>query len=224
MHRWPLFIAGLLVVAVIAGADDKSKSPPAAKPEDSPTVKRTRMKLEIPVTVDFKDERLKDVLEEFKRQTEISFHLDAGVSANQAFTYAAKDKPLKEVLDEMFKGRGLGYVIGRKLKEGDRYEGWVIINQSDERGDPIVKGAATSKPEPKTPPTKSPAPPAKPKTTPSTPADAERLAASKLKNAKILLEDGKTEDAQEFLEQILTRWPDTKAAAEAKALLEKIKK
>jgi hypothetical protein len=223
MHRWPLTIVVVLLTAVALEADDKSKSSAAAKPEDSPTVKRTRQKLETPVTVDFKDERLKDVLDEFKRQTEISFHLDAGVSGNQSFTYAAKDKPLKDVLDEMFKGRGLGYVIGRKMKEGDRYEGWVIINQSDERGDPIVKGATPSKPEPKPAAGKTPAPPAKPKTGTESASDPERLAASKLKNAKILLEDGKVEDAREFLEQILTRWPETKAAAEAKALLGKLK-
>jgi hypothetical protein len=206
--------------AAEAVAEDKAKSKPDAS--DSPIVKRTREKLNTPVTVDFKDERLRDVLEEFKRQTEISFHLDAGVSANQAFTYMAKDKPLREVLDEMFKGRGLGYVIGRKVKEGDRYEGWVIINQSDERGDPIVKTAAP-KPESK-PAAKTPAQPAKPKTPSDPVADAERQAASKLKLAKLLLEEGKPEDAREYLEQILSRWPQTAAAAEAKKLLADLKK
>lgn len=225
MHRWLMLSGIVLVLACVAWAEDKtkSKSDAGAKlPEDTPIVKRTREKLTTPVTVDFKDERLKDVLEEFKRQTEISFHLEAGVSGNQAFTYSAKDKPLREVLDEMFKGRGLGYIIGRKMKEGDRYEGWVIINQSDERGDPIVKGASPTKPESKPPAAKTP--PAKTKTPADPAAEAERLASSKLKTALILLEDGKTEDAREFLEQILTRWPNTKAAGEAKTLLDKLKK
>jgi FimV-like protein len=215
--------AVVALLGALLGADDKTKPADKSKAaDDSPIVKKTReVKLATKITVDFKDERLKDVLEEFKKQVEgLSVHLEAGVSGNQAFTYAAKDKPLRDVFDEMFKGRGLGYVIGRKAKDGDRYEGWLIINQSDERGDPLVKGQPV-KTEAK--PTTKPADPVKPK--PADPAgDAEKLALSKLKSAKIFIEDGKNDDAKEYLEQIIKKWPETKAAEEAKTLLAKLKK
>ena len=41
----------------------------------------------------------------------------------------------KEVLDEMFKGKGLGFVIHKKQNSTDRYEGYVDIVQGDQRGD-----------------------------------------------------------------------------------------
>jgi hypothetical protein len=225
-----MLCAALLILSLIA-ADDKSKTSDTKGKaiEDSPLVKKSREKLASNVTVDFKDEPLKGCFTEFKNQTGLSFQLDTGVSGNQAFTYSAKDKPLKDAIDEMFKGRGLGYIIGRKAKEGDRYEGWLIIVQGDERGDPIVKGA--TKPE-----SKPPGSAAKPKPTDPKPADPkptepaneaeqnEKLAQSKLKTAKIFLEDGKQEDAKDYCEQILKKWPKTKAAEEAKKLMEKLKK
>jgi hypothetical protein len=221
-----MLCAALLAAGLLA-ADDKAKPADKTKAvEDSPIVKKTRdVKLATKISVDFKDERLQDCLKEFKKQVEdLSIQLETGVSGNQAFTYSAKDKPLRDVIDEMFKGRGLGYIIGRKAKEGDRYEGWLIITQGEERGDPIVKGQP-AKPEPNKPTTAKPEP-AKPK--PAEPAnDAEqneKLAASKLKQVKIFLEDGKTDDAKDYCDQILTKWPKTKAAEEAKTLLEKLKK
>lgn len=107
--------------------------------EEPPLVARARKKLEMKVTLDCKDQSLKDVLDEIKNQTGLSFTFDPGVSRNQAFTYQAKDKPLKEVLDEMFKDRGLGYVIHRKRNANDRYEGYLRITQGNERGDESPK-------------------------------------------------------------------------------------
>jgi S1-C subfamily serine protease len=52
---------------------------------------------------------------------------------------------------------------------------------------------------------------------------AEQAAASKLRLAKTLADDGKLEKAKERYEAIIASYPDTKAAAEAKVLLERLK-
>ncbi len=72
-------------------------------------------------------------------------------------------------------------------------------------------------------PTRAATKPAPTKATPTKPApDPERPAAAKLKQAKQFLEDGKRQDAKEFLNEVIERWPTTKAAEEAKALLKRI--
>ena len=52
---------------------------------------------------------------------------------------------------------------------------------------------------------------------------AERLAASKLRQANQLLAEGHRQDAIDYCEQITSRYPNTKAAAQAKELLGKLK-
>ncbi len=115
------------------------------KSSDSPIVAKTRKKLESQISVDFKDERLKDLMKELEEKAEVKFRLDTkgGVSQNMAFTYKADEKSLREVLDEMFKGKGLGYIIHRKQNSNDRYEGYIDIVQGDQRGDELpVKGSS----------------------------------------------------------------------------------
>lgn len=52
----------------------------------------------------------------------------------------------------------------------------------------------------------------------------ERLAQSKLKQVRQFIELGKTDDAIDYCEQILKRWPGTNAAREAAELLKKLKR
>jgi hypothetical protein len=79
-------------------------------------------------------------------------------------------------------------------------------------------------------PTTAQAAPEKPRpaNTPNPPTDnpdrAEKAAASRLKQAKSLLEEGKKGDAREYCEDILKRYPKTKAADDARQLLEELKK
>jgi S1-C subfamily serine protease len=61
-------------------------------------------------------------------------------------------------------------------------------------------------------------------TAPDDPQKAERHAAAKLRQAKIFMTDGQTKDALEILADVIERWPDTKAAAEAKRLQREWKK
>jgi len=134
----------VLLLALPTGAQERGMT------GDSPIVARTRKKLETKITIDFKEERLKDAAKELEEKAEVKFHLDTrgGVSNNITFTYKADDKSLREVLDEMFKGKGLGYVIHRKKNNTDRYEGYLDIVQGDQRGDEPVKGPAPGKKKP----------------------------------------------------------------------------
>lgn len=64
---------------------------------------------------------------------------------------------------------------------------------------------------------------------PGTPAPGEadkneEAAARKLKLARQLADQGKPEDAREYLQDIVKKWPDTPSGKEAKKLLEKLKK
>lgn len=139
MPRWLLAITLLLLSISLAAAQtkDKDKGKESDTPKDSPIVAKSRQKLETKVSVNFKDERLKDAMKELFNQASLAYQLDTkgGVSQNQSFTYSCEDKPLKDVLEEMFKGRGLGYIIHRKKNANDRYEGYIDIVQGDNRGD-----------------------------------------------------------------------------------------
>lgn len=109
--------------------------------KDSPIVAKTKKKLETKISVNFTDERLKDVVAELEKEAEVKFRLDSkgGVSGNMSFTYKAEEKSVKDILAEMFKGKGLGYVIHRKQNNNDRYEGYIDIVQGDQRGDDVKK-------------------------------------------------------------------------------------
>lgn len=114
------------VAATLWAADPDTKAAAAA-----------REKLKQKVTVEFKDERLGDVIDEFQNQVKgLRFRLDGkgGVSQNRKITFKAKDKPLAEVLDELFTKEGLGYYV--ISKEKDAYDGTILVKVGDERGYP----------------------------------------------------------------------------------------
>jgi hypothetical protein len=207
-------VFALLVPA--AGAQGTKKDSTTKTKKDSPAAAATRKKLDMKVTVDFNETPLKEATEELKRQVEnLSIWIDnaGGVSNNTAITCKATDKPLKEVLDEMFQKNDLGYVIGQGEKGNERYDGWLIIKKGKFRGDAV---------EPKT--AAKPKEPDKEKTEPkpeSKEEKAEKDAASRLRVAKKLAADGLTEKAKERYKEIVEKYPNTKAGKEAKALLEK---
>lgn len=129
MHR--MWIAGLVMVSLVfsLGAQEKKA--------DSPIVAKTKKKLETKLSVNFNDEKLKDVIKELEEGAEVKFRLDTkgGVSGNMSFTYKAEEKSLREILNEMFKGKGLGYIVHLKQNNNDRYEGYIDIVQGDQRGE-----------------------------------------------------------------------------------------
>ena len=117
-----------LVLAVptteVRGADD-----------DTPAAAKTRKLLKMKITVDFKDTRLEDAMDEIKTEVKgFKFLLDAkgGVSRNQTITYSAKDKTVEAILDEMLKKPDLGYIV--ISKKGNAYDGLIQVRKSKERG------------------------------------------------------------------------------------------
>src|SRR5438270_8653309 len=111
----------------------------SAADKDTALAANTRAKkLAAKVTIDAKDQLLKEVFADVSKQLEdagagsLSVRYDLGVSMNQRVTFAATDVPLSEALDGLLKKNGLGYVV--ISKPGDRYDGWLLIKQGNERG------------------------------------------------------------------------------------------
>jgi hypothetical protein len=173
--------------------------------KDSPAAERTRAKLlKAKVTVEFKNVMLREVLKEFAAQVEmqaerpVMWTYTAGVPADKPVTYACKNKPLDAALDEVFKGLGLGYVV---VSQDDQpRDGWVRITRGAERGYGVAAVPSTID------------------------DDDEKKAATRLGLAKDLIEKGKPADAKAVLMLVVNKFPQSKAAAEAKELLEKLNK
>ncbi len=170
---------------------------------DTPAADFTRVKLlKAKMNGDFTNVSLGDILKEFAHLAEmetdqpVMWNYGAGFPFSQKVTFAIKDKPLEVALDELLKkaGGGLGYLV--VSKDGDKYDGWVRLTTTGERGS--LPPAATEA--------------------------EETEAASKLTLAKKLIDAGKGVTAKPVLEIIVRKFPTTKAAAEAKELIGKIEK
>jgi hypothetical protein len=212
---WTLTVLGLTGTPV--AAQEKSK--------ESPILAAVRKKLQTKVTVDYNEARLQEIAEDLKKQVEnLSIWLDnaGGVSNNMTFTYKAKDKTLAEVFDELFAKTDLGYVIGQnKSKANYRFTGWIIIKKGKFRGQLEDEAAVAPKPPDKTPPKDQPKD-KPPETKPEEKAQqVEQEAARKLKLAKMFAADGLVDKAKARYKEIVEKYPGTKAAKEAKELLEK---
>lgn len=198
-------VAMLAALAVLAlGSPSPAQD---AKAKDTEAANRTRTKLlKARMTAEFKNVPLRDVLKELAAQTDMTadrpvmWTYGTDIPAAKPVTYTCKDKPLDAVLDELLRGPGLGYVVVSDAE--DRRDGWVRITTGGERG-----YAKAKPPEPKAEAT-----------------DDESVAAERLKFAKGLIEGGKAAQAKPVLLVITKKYPATKAAAQAKELLEKIDK
>jgi hypothetical protein len=213
--RVALFFAFLTVTVLIFGSKssvvgqmtkDKSKDIPketskSVAKESAADVTRSKL-LKTKVSGSFQDVRLGDILKEFADQVDMKGEQPVMWAYGKGFPYTQKvsfnctDKPLDVVLDLLLKkaGDGLGYVV--VSKEGDKYDGWVRLTTSGERG--VEKGAPT--------------------------AQEEAAAAEKLTLAKKLIELGKSTSAKPVLEILVKSYSNTKAGIEAKELLEKLNK
>jgi hypothetical protein len=129
-----LFAACLMGFVNVCAAD---------KDDDTPKAAATRKLLKTKVTVTFKDTPLSDVIDEIKDQIKektkktlaVLKDNKGGVSNNTKFTYKADDKPLEELLDEMFKKNDLGYIVITK----GTYDGALMIVKGKARGYPLKK-------------------------------------------------------------------------------------
>ncbi len=112
-------------------------SPLWAADADTPAAAKTRALLKKKISVDFKDTRLGDVVEELKEMVPgLKFRIDSkgGVSQNQTVTCKMKDATVAEILAKMFEKNGLGYIV--ISKKANAYDGLVFIKQGKERGYP----------------------------------------------------------------------------------------
>jgi hypothetical protein len=209
--------------------------------KDTPAAAATRNKLKAKISVDYKDTSLKDIAEDIKQKVsdatgmDLSIYLDnpGGVSNNSTLSYSAKDQTVADVLDGMFKNNGLGYIVVSKEYKSykSRYDGWLLIVKGKERGypeseekEPATNDKAKEKPaatQPKQKPDEPPA--AKPPEKPEDKADRmEKEAGRQLKYAKSYMEDQKKELAVKKLQEVVKKYPNTKAAQEAKGILKKL--
>jgi TolA-binding protein len=237
MHR--RLLLGLALIACVATL--------ALADEDTAKAAATRKLLKQKVTVEYKDEAFREVVEDLRTQigkTKISIMPDtkSGVQLNTKITLTMKDVPLEEVLNAICDKNGWGYFI--KSKEKDAYDGQLVVKVGKERGyeegkepaakdDKDVKGkdkdkgkGKDKKEAKKTDPGEKAEPKdkAEPKGSPDDDEErAERAAALKLKVAKELVEDKKNDRAIQVLEELLKKYPKSKVASEAKELLEKLK-
>ena len=195
-------VAGVLF-ATLTGVDFARGQPPAAAAKDTPAAGLTRGKLlRVKVTVDSTEERLGDILKEFAAQADreadrpVLWAYGPDFPYAKKITIAIKDKPIDEALDLLLQkaGGGLGYVV--VSKDGDKYDGWVRLTTTGERG--------TAAPDPA--------------------AEEEATAAERLVVVKKLIDAGKAASAKPLLTIIVKNYPRTKTGMEAKTLLEKLDK
>lgn len=182
------------------------KDAPKAAVKDTAAAEFTRSKsLKVKVNIEFTDVRLGEILKEFAHVAEektdepLMWTYGEGFPYSKKVTFTAKNQPIDVALDELLKKAGAkaGYVV--VSREGDKHDGWVRLTMTGERG------------------SEAPPPP---------PANAaeEMEAGSKVALAKKLIDAGKPASAKPVLEIVVRKFPTTKAAEEAKALLEKIGK
>jgi hypothetical protein len=135
-------VAAGLFAAYLAGSVNLST---ADEEKDTPKAAAARKLLKTKISVEYKDTTLRDVIDDIKEQLKdktkksLGVRLDnkGGVSNNTKFTYTADNKPLDEILDEMFKKNDMGYIV--ISQRGDAYDGTLLIVKGNARGYPAKK-------------------------------------------------------------------------------------
>jgi hypothetical protein len=182
---------------------EPAKDAPKLVLKDTPAADFTRTKaLKVKVTAEFTEVKLGEILKEFAHLAEEKTDEPLMLAYGEGFPFAKRvtfkvtNAPLESALDQLLKKTGgtLGYVV--VSKDGDKYDGWVRMTATGERG---VE-------------------------TPPPGAAEEAEAAAKLGLAKKLIDAKKPASAKPVLEIVARTYPGTKAGAEAKALLEKLVK
>ena len=198
---------GALLALAAPGVAQAPKDAPKAAPKlvvkDTPAAEFTRTKaLRAKVAVEFTDVKIGEVLKEFAHLAEEATGEPLMLAYGEGFPFAKKvtltvsNQTLEAALEQLFTkaGGGLGYVV--VSKDGDKYDGWVRLTTTGERGIEVPPPGAAEEAE----------------------------AAAKLGLAKKLLDANKPTSAKSVLEIVARTYPGTKAGAEAKALLEKVEK
>lgn len=191
------------VTCTISVSAQTPKQTPNESGKSTASAELTRLELlKTKVSGDFAEVRLGDILKELAAQVDMKagqpvlWSYGAGFPFAKKVRFAVKDKPLDIALDQLLTtaGGGLGYVV--VSKDGDKYDGWVRLTTTGERG-------------------MAPQPPT---------AEEEATALERLVLAKKLIDAGKPASAKPLLDILVKKYPTTKAGMEAKALMEKLDK
>jgi hypothetical protein len=210
--RLALFLGLVMWLVALSGNDlysapqapkDAPKDAPKATVRDTTAAAFTRTKLlKVKVTGTFKEERVGDILKEFAHLVDttadqpVMWSYGADFPFSKKISFSVKDKPLDVVLDQLLTklGGDAGYYV--VSKDGDKYDGWVRLTVTGERG-------------------YEPPPPT---------AEEEATAAERLVLAKKLIDAGKPAAAKPVLDILVKKYSATKAGIEAKELLGKMPK
>ena len=101
--------------------------------EDTPAAARTRKLLKKTISVDFKDTRLEDAIDDIKEQVKgLKARLDTKGGVCQPHAHLqGQGQDGQGVLDGMFKKTGLGYIV--ISKKNNAYDGSLLIKMGNER-------------------------------------------------------------------------------------------
>lgn len=197
-------VVAALIGGVLAAATERAGA------ADTPAAERTRTQLlKLKVNLDAKNVSLRELLKEIAAQVEmqsekpIMWTYAPEVMAAQPVTYSCSGKEVELVLADLCKLAGLGYIV--VSKDDHKHDGWIRITKGSERGYGKYPDDSTA-------------------ATPTIDDPEEMKAAARLKAAKQLMDAGQEADAKAVLKLVIDKHPKTKAAAEAKALLEKLTK
>lgn len=165
----------------------------------------TRQRLTtVKVRGSFTEARLGDILKEFAQMAEdqtgepILWTYSQGFPAGLRMTIEIREQPLAAALDQVLTAASaacrqeLGYVVV-SLPE-HKHDGWIRLTTTGERG----------------------------RERPAASAEEEQQAQQRLAKAKQLLAENKAAPARIYLQLVVTKYPHTSAAKEARALLEKL--
>lgn len=202
-----LAVSVVVIAVLLEGPNQHVEAVQPATPtpaKDSPAAERTRTQLlKVKVTGDFRNVSLREALKELAAQVEmeaerpVMWTYPEAVPAGQPITYSCSNKPLDAVLDDVCTRLKIGYVV---ISEDDHArDGWVRLTTGAERG--FAAGGA-----------------------PTASDEDEQKAATRLAAGKEQIEKGRTATGRAILNGLVEKFPKTKAAAEAKALLEKLDK
>lgn len=147
-------LAATFILAVCASIPVDVNGADKEKEKDSDKAAAARKALDSKITVDYKEEKVSDVADDLAKKiaeaskTEVKIDLDSkvsGVTRNAKITFASKDKPAKELLDEFCKANGYGWLIVSGTYSGGKkpaaypaakWDGVILITKGDERGYP----------------------------------------------------------------------------------------
>lgn len=113
--------------------------------KDTEKAAATRKLLQTVISVEYKDDLLQNVAQDLSERVKTAAKQDfstkidtiSGASVNMKISYEAKNKSAAEILDGMGKKYDLGYVvISGKYKTYTKYDGYLLIRKSSERGFP----------------------------------------------------------------------------------------